>query len=215
MINFLVQDTCQLCNKFNGPICENCVNTNFIPKTAHCFGCGRLYADGRTCPSCRSKYALAGVITPFHLEGSLQDLIHKYKYEHDRALAGFFAKQLLPTISDKQFDILSFVPSDGARLRERGFNPAHLLAREIGKQINLSAQELLLRTYHVPQIGHSRAERFKQVQDNFLLKRHDIMSKNILLIDDVITTGATLNECARVLKQAGAKSVWGLVIAQR
>lgn len=149
----------------------------------------------------------------------VQTIIAAFKYSNHRDLAAPIASLMthggLPT-----GDILLALPLARARERERGYNQAELLARELAKMtsIPLCDQAPLIKIRATPQQAKakSREERFLQIKDAFALRKEApafIAGKRILLIDDVATSGATLNEAARVLKEGGAASVWGWVFA--
>jgi len=109
------------------------------------------------------------------------------------------------------------VPLHQKRLKERGYNQSNLLARELGKLINLPVvDECLIRQRHaLPQARTSTLdERRSNVVDAFTCLDHKLKDKQILLIDDVSTSGATLDACAAALKASGTTSVWGLVMAR-
>jgi len=219
LINFLATEPCELCKSSHGPVCGPCASTNFVPRAPHCFECGILSAGGQTCESCLARYgyALDGAIVPYRLEGMLQTLLHRYKYGYDRSLGKYFAELIAPQVMGARtrlFDVISFVPSDGDRQRERGFNPARAIARQLSLRAALPCRELLLRTQHRSQVGSSRRQRFEQVRGNFLSKNADLTGQRVLLVDDVMTTGATLDECARLLKADGAREVWAIVVAK-
>jgi len=129
-------------------------------------------------------------------------------------MAKFLAQKMAATIPQLDYDIIGFVPSVGKSQRKRGYNQAEMLAEELAKLYNLPKKKLLLRTNHTDQIGLNRSERLLSVQNNFI-SRSNCYGKTILLVDDVITTGATLSECSNTLKQAGAKRVWGIAIAKK
>lgn len=108
------------------------------------------------------------------------------------------------------------VPLSAKRLRWRGFNQAEILARRVGQNLglNLNCQQLIRIKHKKPQAKLGEAERKVNVADCFSWQGDDLSGQNVILVDDIVTTGATLNECARVLKQAGAGQVWALVVAK-
>ncbi len=151
----------------------------------------------------------------FRFEEAAKELVYRLKYQSDRSAARFLAGAMAENVDTSKFDMVTYVPSDGASLRQRGYNQAQLLAREIAKLTGLDYGETLLRTKHSPQTKLTRRERFEMIRNNFVVLPVPIESKRLLVIDDVLTTGATMSECARVLKSAGARSVWGAVAAKK
>ncbi len=150
-------------------------------------------------------------------EGTLRSLIHLFKYAGMRPLAGTLGglmNRALPV--DSQFDLVVPVPLHWRKSLERGFNQSELLARELARRRNLPlAKALRRKRAGSVQASLSLAERRRNVAGVFEVRsKRDIQNKRILLIDDVMTTGATASACATVLKRAGAKSVTLLTVAR-
>jgi ComF family protein len=116
----------------------------------------------------------------------------------------------------RQFDIIVPVPLHPTRQRERGFNQAGLLAELLSPRISIPCKRVLKRIrYTTTQTALDRAERMENLHNAFRLRRNaDVRGLHVLLIDDVLTTGSTLSECARVLKRAGAISVHAATAAR-
>jgi ComF family protein len=119
-------------------------------------------------------------------------------------------------LRDRRFDVIVPVPLHPARERERGFNQASLLAELLSKQTSIRCRPLLQRIrYTTTQTALDRSERMENLHNAFRLrKKADVRGLRVLLIDDVLTTGSTLSECARVLKRAGAISVHAATAAR-
>jgi len=126
------------------------------------------------------------------------------------------AKNLPATILNFNENLVVLVPLSKKRLRWRGFNQAELLAEKVAKNYDLALDNKnLIRTKHKkPQAKLNEIHRLENIKECFSWQGGDLNKKNIILIDDVVTTGATLNECAKVLKAHGAGEVWGLVVAK-
>lgn len=148
----------------------------------------------------------------------LATALHRYKYKPDPALAPVLADFLASRCPYRaDYDVLVPVPLHLERLRWRGFNQAALLARRLARQWALPLDPFgLTRTRATPpQVGLDETERRRNVAGAFAVPRPErVRRRRILLIDDVYTTGATVNECARVLKRAGARRVDVLVLAR-
>ena len=134
-------------------------------------------------------------------------------------MAGLFAQWLNDYLTSNPMpgEVLVAVPLHRKRLRERGYNQSNLLAQELGKLANLPvAEDCLIRERHaLPQARTTTVdERRSNVAGAFSCRNQRLKGKQVLLIDDVATSGATLDACARALKEAGATSVWGLVLAR-
>ena len=149
----------------------------------------------------------------------MREAVHQLKYQNLRALAMPLAKMLQEylTASPLDVDVLVPVPLHRKRLRERGYNQARLLAQELGKLINIPVMDdVLVRLRHTPPQARTAnvAERTQNIADAFSCRDNSLRSRRVLLIDDVATSGTTLNACATVLKEHRAAEVWGLVMAR-
>jgi len=149
----------------------------------------------------------------------MRQAIHQLKYRNLRALAVPLARLLQDYLVTNPVpgEVLVPVPLHQKRLRERGYNQSRLLAQELGKLIHLPVvDDCLIRQKHAPPQTRSSTvdERRSNVADAFACHDRRLQDKQVLLIDDVSTSGATLNACAAALKAAGAISVWGLVLTR-
>ena len=121
------------------------------------------------------------------------------------------------TIHPLSAEVLVPVPLHSKRLRERGYNQSALLATELGKLTGLPmVEDCLIRQVHNPPQARTATveERQSNVADAFVCRDDSLRDKQVIIIDDVSTSGATLNDCARALKAAGAAGVWGLTVAR-
>lgn len=151
-------------------------------------------------------------------QGTVRQAILQLKYKHLKSLAAPLSQLLLEYLDSHPLkgEAIIPVPLYPKRLRERGYNQASLLSKELGKLVGLPVEDdTLIRVKDsVPQARtRSAIERRRNVQDAFASHQR-LEGKQILLIDDVCTTGATLDACATALKAAGAGSVWGLTVAR-
>lgn len=149
----------------------------------------------------------------------MREAIHQLKYQNLRALAVPLAKMLREYLiaSPLDVDVLVPVPLHRKRLRERGYNQAKLLAQELTKLINKPVvDDILVRRRHTPPQARTTTleERTRNIAGAFACRDHSLRDSRVLLIDDVATSGVTLNACAAVLKANGAAAVWGLVMAR-
>ncbi len=215
IIEYAAPVECLVCGREGRLVCPSCLPATIITKRLTCYRCNRLSLGGRTCVSCRSSSALAGVVVASYYDGAVKELIAALKYRQASSAARLGASLLLPCVHGQNADIVTSVATGAIRFRQRGYNQAELIGRELARKMQLPYADLLARLDEVHQVGTSRQVRLHQVNGIFeprLLK--NIRGARILLVDDVVTTGATMAECARVLKAAGAKSIWGAAIAK-
>ncbi len=219
-LDLLFPQHCVGCGKEGEFLCYSCRQS--LPRITPplCPRCGRPQPSGILCPSCVSWSAkIDGIRSPFRFDGAMREAIHQLKYRNLRALAVSLAKLLHDyLITDPMSaEVLVPVPLHQKRLRERGYNQSSLLARQLGKLADLPiVDDCLIRQRHAtPQARTATVEeRQSNVTDAFACRDHRLRDKQVLLIDDVSTSGATLDACAAALKASGATSVWGLVMAR-
>ena len=219
-LDFLFPRWCVGCGKESGFICHSCRRS--LPQITPplCPQCGKPQPSGILCPGCAGWQAeIDGIRSPFQFDGIIRQAIHQLKYRNLRALAPHLAKLLQDYITNNPVpgEVLVPVPLHKKRLRERGYNQSQLLAKELGKLINVpTADDCLIRQQHTLPQTRTRtvAERQNNVAHAFTCDDYRLRNKHIILIDDVSTSGATLNACATVLKAAGAASVWGVALAR-
>lgn len=157
---------------------------------------------------------LAGVSVAARYDGAVKELIWRLKFLRLRAAAGAAAKLVLACRSHwPPADVVTAVPVAPARRRERGYNQSELVAREVARSLGVPYMALLDRKSTVHQIGLGRSDRLEQVAGAFV-PAWKLENHRVLLVDDVVTTGATLSECAAVLRAAGAAEVWGAAVAR-
>ena len=207
-------------------ICQDCwsnIKRNVPP---FCHYCGRrLKAANITkniCPDCiRKNFHFDSAFSPCVYTGVIKDLIHEFKYKNKDHLGLSLSKLMVEFIKEYNapIDYVDFIipiPLHKTKLREREFNQAEILSRHIAKEFRKCVlTDVLLRTRETKtQADLEMAERILNVRDSFSVTKHEqIRRKNILLVDDVLTTGATSSEAAKALKNAGANIVFVLTLA--
>jgi len=201
-------DTCVVCEKEGTCLCVECSKKHLHYKKPSCVFCNALNDDGRSCRACYAKAKVSKTFITFRYEGIVKDLIWAMKYDNKRS----YAKELASYLSFEE-GLVCFVPSDGKTRRRRGYDQAELLARHYSKIHNLKFSKVLIRKKHISQVGKSRKERMQNTLGNFVVAKN-VLGVKIILIDDVLTTGSTAKECAKVLKEAGAKSVNVVALAK-
>jgi competence protein ComFC len=175
-----------------------------------------------TCANCAHRVIyFDAAVAAYRGRGIVREIIHAFKYGHQVHLRHLVARWLCAALDDErlrgqEFDVMIPVPLHPARQRERGFNQASLLAELLSKRISIPSKPLLERIrYTTTQTALDRAERMENLHNAFRLRKNtDVRGLRVLLIDDVLTTGSTLSECARILKRAGAISVHAATAAR-
>lgn len=202
-------------------ICPRCEQEIIAIKLPYCPNCKTLNNDGRFCQNCRHKYKLSGIIISAHYKfGPLREAIHSYKYDGIFELENYFRPLLIARLKNNlpQGDkIVVPIPLYYKKEMKRGFNQAERLAKIIAQEFNLPLEnKALKRTKETEaQMSLKKKERRENIASAFkVITKNKIKNKTILLVDDVATTGLTLDEAAKVLIESGAKKVWGVVIAQ-
>ena len=211
---------CIGCGREGEFICDSCRRAlpRIVPPL--CPRCGRPQTSGILCSSCVGWQAkINGIRSPFRFDGVIRQAIHQLKYRNLRALARPLAGLLQDYLAANPLpvEVLVPVPLHQKRLRERGYNQSRQLARELGKLVNLPVVDDCLIRHRLasPQTRAATVEeRRRNVADAFSCRDGRLGDKRVLLLDDVSTSGATLDAGATVLKSAGAASVWGLVVAR-
>ena len=221
LLDLVFPKKCLVCNQFDIWLCKSCQSQIIFETPQICIVCKQPSVNGQTHPNCQTRNVLDGMLAAgkFH---QLQNIIHSFKYELVSEVSIQLSKIMINFIETNQLKdyLKSFtfipVPLHRTRLRYRGFNQSELLAKYISEKLNTQLLlNVLKRNRNTsPQILLDKSHRKNNIQNAFVCPAPgSVKNLNILLIDDITTTGSTLNECAKVLKQAGAQKVWGLVLA--
>ena len=228
LIEFALPSLCPLCGRLIHPsnphvLCPSCLSGVRFIKPPLCLKCGIPFASDKEedhlCGRCLQGMAFYGVARAVcTFSGSIRQIIHAFKYEGRtrlaRTLVALMEEGPLP-LNISRYDRLIPVPLHRNRLRKRGYNQALLLARELNRRSRVPIDRTLLRRSKdsPPQIALTGSRREENVKGVFSLEGEP-RGMTLLLIDDVFTTGATANECARVLMKGRARRVDILTIAR-
>ena len=201
-----------------------------------CAVCGKILIDEYACKNCQKniKYMWKDktiklvkgkefdyLFSSFHYEKIIRDLLLKFKFYNKKYLYKFFSERIIDTLkntSDIQIDIVSYVPISLIRYFERGYNQSYLIAKEISKELNIPIAK-----YGIIKIKNNKrqsdltyAERLTNAKNVYKVSNKDVFrDKCVLLVDDIYTTGTTVNECSKVIKRAGAAKVIVVTIARK
>ncbi len=219
LLDLLFPARCVNCKSVNGSLCPACLATIHPITTPTCERCGHpLPSTQATCLQCTMHpLQITRIQSAVWHDGAMREAIHALKYNRRRDVARplgkFLAEKMLA--SNVTCDVISSVPLHPARELERGYNQAELLALETSALTRVPYVRTLRRTRETAdQIGLNGNGRRKNVANAFTAEASRVAGKNVLLIDDVATTGATLESCAAALFRADAHSVYGLTVAR-
>ncbi len=219
LIDFVFPPMCVGCGRRGSITCNECLTALRPIGGATCPRCSASLEGARQCSQCKALTSLRAVIAKYPLEGLVRSAVIALKYRRQRQVAPFLAAILVEALDQRPLtvDCLAAVPLAPGRLRARGFNQSELLAAMCAdaRAIPL-ARNLLVRTRETDQQTRLTAvDRRSNVQGAFsVVDPEAVAGQRILLLDDVCTTGATLQACATSLMTAGAAGVWAVVAAR-
>jgi len=211
---------CAGCGRIGYRFCPQCLSEVNIFTGNHCLTCGRsIPSTQKYCPTCKeSKSAIIDLCSWAKFEGPLREAIHRFKYQQNIALGDYFSEFLLTLIEKRrwEFDLVVPVPVSKSRLKTRGYNQSALISRPIARYFSVDhSNHVLMRVKETEsQFSLTAIERYHNMEDAFLGFPAKLNDRRVLVVDDIITTGATMNQCAKALYQAGAKEVYGISIAK-
>ena len=229
LFQFFLPPQCPCCERFSEEgkqgFCSNCLSQIRWIEPPFCSICGIPFisreVETHPCSACvthRKYFTIARALGAF--EGSLQETIHRWKYQGKTYLTPFFASWMAEGLNrywePGSLDVLIPVPLHTRRLRERGFNQGLLLAKDLSRRTGIPYRKTILQKKKstVPQVNLSGAKREKGLRGAFhVIEKEELSGLSVLLIDDVYTTGATVNECSKVLLKGGAERVDVLTLA--
>lgn len=213
-------------------LCSPCRVSLLRHRAAGCSRCGLFFNSGArsknpmagpaNCPSCRQRklwFAATVALGPYR--GELREAVLRSKRASEEsftlALGALIGQQLGPSLATQEIDLVTNMPTHWKRRWQRGVQSTELLLRGLVSQVELpvASQVLRCRRYTRKQGTLSPAERFRNVSNAFRVRKpQQVRGKHVLVVDDVMTSGATVNEVARVLQQAGARKVTNVVLAR-
>ncbi|MBI3442791.1 MAG: ComF family protein [Candidatus Sungbacteria bacterium] len=227
LLDLLFPPQCCGCGKIGAVLCASCADALMrIPP--QCFVCHawvpgtESVPPGRTCKQCRPRSAVYAFLSPFSYQHkTMRELVHGLKYRRNREIASLFADILAAHLAAMRITfpkdtVLIPIPLHKARERERGFNQSLLIAKILGEKLGIEVKRDVLQKIKktAPQMSLLREERLKNLAGTFAIQNSlPVRGKIMVLVDDVKTTGATLEEAARVLKRSGAKQTWAMTVA--
>ncbi len=219
LLDLLFPPWCVGCRRSGTWLCSSCLHQVGRAGEAVCPRCGRPYGGVGVCPACRRQdLVLESARAPYVFEGAIQKAVHGLKYRGRRVLAeplGELLAEYLRTLS-WPISTITAVPLHRQRERVRGYNQAGLLARILARRTGWPLLEDRLVRWRdtPPQVGLDGQARLENVRGAFRWESEQPPPGQVILVDDVYTTGATMEACAGALRAAGATEVRGLALAQ-
>ncbi len=227
ILDLLFPKFCISCGKEGSYLCQDCFSLIDILERQYCPFCPqpKVVLDGKTCNFCKRSKSLNGLYCAASYNNFIvKKLINQFKYEPyikelSKPLSSLIVTHLinLDKVENFQDYILVPIPLHKKKLKKRGFNQASEIAKELSENLKIPVfNDALIKTKQTPaQVELKKEEREENIKGVFLCRKPElVMGKKILLIDDILTTGSTIEQCARLLKKAGAKEVWGVVVAR-
>jgi len=219
-LDLFIPPCCVVCGKVETWLCDACTKKIPLLTGTVCQRCGKPWEENGPCPACKtSPLNVAPIRSAFLFEGQLRDAIHALKYRGGHAVVPLLAQRMAEAWKqyDIQSDLLVPVPLYPSREMKRGYNQSTLLAQALGHEIDVSVAPYALARVRntASQTKLNRQDRQKNVKAAFAwTEKVDIVGKCVTLVDDVATTGATLDACAAVLLANKAKTVNAFTLAR-
>ena len=222
VLNLVFPELCFGCGEEGSYFCQKCLGQTKKYKSQFCPICRKPTKLGRYCLNCRKDKNLKGIIVGANFDDRvLQRAIHFFKYESVKNLAGPLANlypyKILKGLAVPENSLLIPVPTHKSKLKKRGYNQAEILARKLDKNLKIGVEpDILTKLRNTKsQMTLTKSERLVNMKNSFLCTNPKaINGKTIILVDDVCTTGTTLEECARALSLGNPKTIWGTVLAR-
>lgn len=214
LISVITPDSCISCGDEGSLLCEACSYSE-IPRVASaCYACGAITNNFATCNKCRRRTPLVKVWVVTRYDTIAKELISELKFNSSREAIEPIASLCINTVPILEIDIVTHLPTSSTHIRQRGFDQSKFIAKRLASRRYRYAP-LLRRIKKIHQTGSNKKQRREQIKGAFLaINKYLIANSRILLVDDVATTGASLEEAARTLKKAGAKEVSAIVFAR-
>lgn len=220
LLDWLYPPFCCNCHQIGAEICPQCLAlVDLMENRLTCSICGKVIRNGSICTECQHKKPAFDQLRSWAKYGGVaQTMIAAIKFHRRIGLVAYLSDFLIIRIKDwgQQFDLVMPVPLSHQRKRQRGYNQANWIAKPIAQALQLPYQQKALKRIRDThsQVGLHAAERRINMADAFQADERICQDKTILIIDDIATTGATLNECAKALKSAGASLVFAFTMAR-
>jgi ComF family protein len=220
LLDILFPKFCVSCGKEGVWWCAQCRAKEPVNLQHFCPRCSQVLEPFTPSNACPVHSSLSGVTALYQYtdQSAIKELIHSFKYRNIRGISEVWEEILRVLVVPPAWRsaVVVPVPLFNKRLRERGYNQSELLAQILAKQNSmvLNAANLIRTRHTVHQVGLTRAERLKNTVDAFAWVGEQRAPEKVILVDDVCTTGSTLENCAKALKARGCQEVWAVVLAR-
>jgi len=215
------QEKCLLCGADSEAVCDSCRQKYFLPSFNRCLSCGKIIKPDKTlCGDChegKGPVNLTAVTALGYYSGAWKSFIHNIKFKGQPyliiSLKGYLVSWVIKYLPPPDFIVP--VPLHSARAAQRGFNQAEVIASMLSRVLGINCRTFLRRVKNtVPQAKLGRGERLENLRGAFIPDKQERLTGQIVwLVDDVVTTGTTMDECAIVLKEQGAGEIYGVCLA--
>lgn len=218
-IDWVFPPSCAGCGIPGTRLCPKCLANIRRIKPPICKICGEKLSNGNICTRCRFTPPKITAIRSWAVyEDTVRKGLHQLKYSRNIALGDTFSVYLCNLLLDTgwHIDVIAPIPLGNVRQKERGYNQAALLAKPVARQLKIPYQPKIVRRTRetISQVTLTLADRKTNVAGAFKAKQELVNGKNVLIIDDITTSGSTLEACAEALFSAGAKNVYGMTVAR-
>lgn len=227
LLDFLFPKYCVQCKKIGSYLCTSCFSYVTFAEAGFCTVCQKAAIGGLTHPICKNTLTIDGVFSSLVYTGVVKKLVYQFKYKPyltslKPLLTDFFYEGLIQ--KERFYELIQQpalfvpIPLHDSKFRKRGYNQSQLLAKGLGQKLDIKVWDCLERIKSTKtQVGLTQKDRAENIKGAFGLKKTFVTKikkyNQIFLIDDVVTSGATLKEAAKVLKKAGVENVWGITLA--
>ena len=219
LIDYVFPPRCGGCGMSGTRWCSECEKNIVLIEPPFCLCCGQKTSENEICHRCRlspPSYYETRSLSEF--SGPIRNALHRLKYRKDAGLGDVLSRKLVDYLQSKEWsiDMVVPVPLGKKRQKERGYNQSALLARPLAYAMGLAYNPQVLKRLRDTrsQVGLTLDQRQENVSYAFSAGSEEIIGKNILIVDDVTTSGATLKACSDALSSAGANQIFGLTLAQ-
>jgi ComF family protein len=213
IISLIAPHYCLDCQKEGSLLCYEC--QNMLLKIDTCYRCRLPSGESNLCRACSNSAPFHKMFATTSYQGIAKELVYKCKFQRASAATAPMARRMTNMPFPLSRDVLiTHIPTATSRIRARGYDQAQLIARNFAQEMGMYHTPLLGRLGQRRQVGQGGEARRSQLRHAFYVRYPQIIAeRDVVLIDDVITTGSTMEAAALVLKQAGARRVYGLVFA--